>query len=120
MSDTTRTHLSHALAVAAMLTGATLARPGVIMAQTGVPEQALLNRVPATAGVPMSLHAMLHGPIARTSDEVTGEQALLGRTPLPVGRLEFEIQTSAVRLPAPPIDGAAALLGRREWVGVPK
>jgi hypothetical protein len=120
MSGNTHTFRYQALAAAAMLVGASLARPGVTAAQAVTPEQVLMNPGPAASNVPGHLRETIYLPVDPSVAQVTAERALLGRTPPQIGRIEFDLETASVPLPTPAIDGAEALLGRREWVAVPR
>ena len=112
MSNTIHTHLSRALATAGLLVAASLVRPGGAVAQAASPERSLLNRTTATADFLPRFRAIGYPADDRiVGSDVSGEQALLGRTAPHLWITGFEaVPTSIGR---PPIDGPEALLGRR-------
>ena len=118
MSDTIHSRLSRALAVAGMLIAASLLRPGVTTAQAVSPERALLNRPSPEAGFAAGLRPVFLGPAgpADAASGITGEQALQGHTPSQVWTTGFELGVVSIGPGRPPIEGAEALLGRREVI----
>lgn len=117
MSDTIHSRLSRALAVAGMLIAASLLRPGVTTAQAVSPERALLNRPSPEVGFPAGLRPVFLAPAGpAAASGITGEQALQGHTPSQVWTTGFELGVVSIGPGRPPIDGAEALLGRREGI----
>ena len=117
MSDRIHTPLWRSLAAAGLLIAAGLVRPDVTLAQTVTPEQALQSRGPAALAFPAGLTAISypsHGPAV--DSPISGEQALLGRTGANIGTPEFELGVLPARTGRPPVDGAEALLGRRDRI----
>jgi hypothetical protein len=116
MSNTTHTHLSRALATAGLLVAASLARPGGAGAQVVSPERSLLNRTTVAADFRPRFRAVGYPADDRiVGSDVSGEQALLGRTAPYVWITGFELDVVPTFIGRPPIDGPGALLGRRDW-----
>jgi hypothetical protein len=115
MSRRIYTDLSKAIAVAAIFAGAGLVRPGVAAAQTVNPEHALLNRAPAGYRFFAGFGTISRSPLdPAVTAQVTGEQALLGRTAPGSWTLKLDPATVSTPIGRGPIDGRAALLGRQD------
>jgi hypothetical protein len=117
MSRTIYTDLSRTILVAGIFAGAGLVRPGGAAAQTVSPEQALLNRAAVGSRFPTGFGRVSGAPAdPPVTAQVSGEQALLGRTA--PGSWTLELEPAAVPSWArrAPMDGEAALLGRRDRI----
>ena len=116
MSNTTHTHFSRALATAGLLVAASFVRPGSALAQAASPERSLLNRTTVAADFLPRFRAVGYPADDRiVGSDVSGEQALLGRTPPYVWITGVEQDVVPTFIGRPPIDGPEALLGRRDW-----
>lgn len=110
MSRMTHTSAIRPFAVAAIITTAALAAPAVSHAQTGGYERALLNRVAVPIGVaPFTAFRTTAGN-PESAGTVTGEQALLARTPAGDAVV---LLARADSFAVAPVDGRRALVGRR-------
>ena len=116
MSNTTHTHLSRVLATAGLLVAASLVRPGGAVAQAASPERSLLNRTTVAADFLPRFSAVAYPADDRkVGSDVSGEQALLGRTAPHVWITGVELDVVPTFISRPPVNGPEALLGRRDW-----
>jgi hypothetical protein len=115
MSRHIRTHRSGILAAAGLLVTASLTLPSIGLAQSAVPEHALMNRFSVGSRIPSAPRALLSAPADPAGDSaLIGERALLGRTPSASWSTRFEWGAVPVPRRELVIDGEAALLGKRD------
>lgn len=109
MFRSTQNSLLRSLAATGIIAGAAMIAPARSEAQT-TGDAALLNRLAPTIFVPSALSVVWNGGPGTPTTTVDGEVALLARPPAVLGYPRFALDV----VEGAPVNGAYALLGRRE------